>query len=60
MIPAFDGIAIEDITTDDIQRLFNGIAGAKATKEKAKMVLKMCWGGVELKCNLTSVVFGGF
>lgn len=39
MIPAFDGIAIEDITTDDIQRLFNGIAGAKATKEKAKMVL---------------------
>lgn len=39
LIPAFDGMAIEDITTDDVQRLFNGMTGVKATKEKAKMVL---------------------
>lgn len=39
LIPAFDGLAVEDITTDDVQRLFNGITGAKATKDKVKMVL---------------------
>lgn len=39
LIPAFEGMAIEDITTDDVQRLFNGMTGVKATKEKAKMVL---------------------
>lgn len=30
---------MEDITTDDIQWLFNGMKGAKATKDKARMVL---------------------
>ncbi len=39
LIPAFDGLAVEDITTDDVQRLFNGMTGAKATKDKARMVL---------------------
>jgi integrase len=32
-------MSIEDITTDDIQRFFNGMNGAKATKNKAKEVL---------------------
>ena len=39
LLPAFEGLAVEDITTDDVQRLFNGMTGAKATKDKAKMVL---------------------
>lgn len=39
LIPAFDGLAVEDITVDDIQRLFNGMGGAKTTKDKARMVL---------------------
>ena len=39
LVPAFEGLAIEDITTDDVQRLFNGMSGAKATKDKARMVL---------------------
>lgn len=39
LLPAFDGLAVEDITTDDVQRLFNGMTGAKATKDKTKMVL---------------------
>lgn len=39
LIPAFDGLAVEDITVDDVQRLFNGMTGAKATKDKARMVL---------------------
>lgn len=39
LCPAFEGMAIEDITTDDVQRLFNGMTGAKATKDKARMVL---------------------
>ena len=39
LLPAFSGLTVEDITTDDIQRLFNGMSGAKATKDKAKMVL---------------------
>ena len=39
LLPAFSGLTVEDITTDDIQRLFNGMTGAKATKDKAKMVL---------------------
>lgn len=37
--PAFDGLTVEEITTDDVQRLFNGMAGSKATKDKARMVL---------------------
>ena len=39
LIPAFDGLAVEDITPDHIQRLFNSMKGSKTTKEKAKMVL---------------------
>ena len=39
LLPAFEGLSVEDITTDDVQRLFNGMIGAKATKDKAKMVL---------------------
>ena len=39
LCPAFDGLAVEDITTDDVQRLFNDMTGAKATKDKARMVL---------------------
>lgn len=39
IIPAFSDMYIEDITTDDIQKLFNGIKGAKATKNKVRVVL---------------------
>lgn len=39
LLPPFDGLAVKDITTDDVQRLFNGMTGAKATKDKARMVL---------------------
>lgn len=39
LLPAFDGLMVEDLTTDDVQRLFNGMTGSKATKDKAKMVL---------------------
>ena len=39
LIPAFDGLYVEDITTDDVQRLFNNMKGAKATKDKTKIVL---------------------
>lgn len=41
LIPAFGEKNIEDITTDDIQRLFNNMSGAKATKEKVRLVLNM-------------------
>ena len=30
---------VEDITPDDVQRLFNNMSGAKTTKDKAKVVL---------------------
>lgn len=39
LCPAFEDMAIEEITTDDVQRLFNGMTGTKATKDKARMVL---------------------
>ncbi|MBD5118618.1 MAG: tyrosine-type recombinase/integrase [Clostridiales bacterium] len=39
LLPAFDGLTVEDMTTDDVQRLFNSMSGSKATKDKAKMVL---------------------
>lgn len=39
LLPAFEGLAVEEITTDDVQRLFNSMTGAKATKDKARMVL---------------------
>ena len=41
LIPAFGAKAIEDITRDDVQALFNSMTGAKATKDKARMVLNM-------------------
>ena len=39
LLPAFEGLTVEELTTDDVQRLFNGMTGSKATKDKAKMVL---------------------
>ena len=39
LLPAFDGLMVEDLTTDDVQRLFNGMTSSKATKDKAKTVL---------------------
>ncbi len=39
LLPAFKGITIEDITTDEVQRLFNSMNTAKATKDKVKIVL---------------------
>lgn len=39
LIPAFGEKALEDLTTDDIQSLFNTMTGTKSTKLKAKMVL---------------------
>lgn len=39
LIPAFAGLSVEDITPDHVQRLFNKMVAAKATKDKAKMVL---------------------
>ncbi len=39
IIPAFDELSVEDITVDDVQRLFNSIEGAKTTEDKAKVVL---------------------
>ncbi len=41
LIPAFGDKDVEDIGTDDVQRLFNGMDCAKATKAKARMVLNM-------------------
>ena len=41
LIPAFGDMAIEDIGTDEVQKLFNGMKGAKATKDKTKLVLNM-------------------
>lgn len=39
LVPAFGDLAVEDITTDDVQRLFNKMTGAKTTKDKARVVL---------------------
>lgn len=39
LIPAFQGLAVEDITTDTVQQLFNNMTGAKPTKNKARTVL---------------------
>ena len=41
LIPAFGEKAVEDISTDDIQSLFNSMTGTKATKDKVRMVLNM-------------------
>ena len=39
--PAFEGMSLEDITPSDVQRMFNGMTGAKETKIKVKNVLNM-------------------
>lgn len=31
LLPAFEGLTVEELTTDDVQRLFNGMTGSKAT-----------------------------
>lgn len=41
LIPILGEKAIEDISTDDVQRVFNSMGGAKTTKQKAKVVLNM-------------------
>ena len=41
LLPTLGEMAVEDITTDDIQKLFNDMTGTKATKQKVKMVLNM-------------------
>ena len=41
LIPAFDGKNIEDISTTDIQKMFNEVDGVKSTKQKIKVVLNM-------------------
>lgn len=39
LLPAFDGLAVEDITVDNIQQMFNSMDKSKATKNKVKIVL---------------------
>ncbi|MCR5783946.1 MAG: site-specific integrase [Clostridia bacterium] len=39
LLPAFGDMDVEDIRVSDLQQLFNSINGAKATKDKVKMVL---------------------
>ena len=39
IIPAFEGMAVENIRVDDIQRLFNGMNTSKETKYKVKRLL---------------------
>lgn len=41
LIPHFGNKPVEEITVDDVQRLFNNMSCAKATKDKAKIVLNM-------------------
>ena len=41
ILPALGKKAVEDITLDDVQSLFNSIGGAKETKVKCKNVLNM-------------------
>ena len=39
LIPNLGSMNVEDITTDSLQMLFNGMTGAKATKDKVRLVL---------------------
>ena len=39
IMPAFEGLAVEDIKVDDIQRLFNGMNTSTETKYKVKRLL---------------------
>ena len=41
IFPIIGDMYIEDVTTTDIQRLFNAMTGTKSTKEKARTVLRM-------------------
>ena len=41
IIPHFDGMAVEDVTVDHVQLLFNSLDGVKASKYKVKTVLNM-------------------
>lgn len=39
IVPAFEGMAVEDIGVDDIQRLFNSMDTSKETKHKTRRLL---------------------
>ena len=39
IMPAFEGMAVEDIKVDDVQRLFNGMETSKETKHKTRRLL---------------------
>ena len=41
ILPHFEGIAVEEITVDHVQLLFNSMGGAKSSKDKTKTVLGM-------------------
>ena len=41
IIPHFADISVEDVTVDHVQMLFNGMGGAKSSKDKTKTVLGM-------------------
>ena len=41
ILPAFRGMNVEDIAVADVQAMFNGMTGKKATKNKARVVLNM-------------------
>lgn len=41
LLPVLGERFLEDITADDLQQLYNNMSGAKATKDKAKIVLNM-------------------
>ena len=39
IMPAFEGMVVEDIKVDDVQRLFNGMDTSKETKHKTRRLL---------------------
>ena len=41
ILPHFSNVAVEDVTVDHVQMLFNSIGGAKSSKDKIKTVLGM-------------------
>ena len=49
---------MEDITTEDVQRLFNGMTGAKATKDKTKMVLNQILDAAVEDGLITNIIKG--
>ena len=44
ILPALGNQYIEDITTADLQALFNSVGGAKTSKDKVKAVLSQIFG----------------